>query len=105
MATDICVQIGRRIRTLRLERGWTQAMLADHAELTREHLSELENGHKEIGIRALSRITNALELTFSEFFAKIVRVRISRHSVRYPFTPVTASDTDSFVSGNQEQNR
>lgn len=68
MATDICVRIGRRIRVLRTERGWTQAMLADHAELTREHLSELENGHKEIGVRALEKIVQALELNLPTFF-------------------------------------
>jgi transcriptional regulator with XRE-family HTH domain len=62
MATDICVRIGRRIRVLRTERGWTQDMLADHAELTREHLSELENGHKEMGVRTLERIAQALDM-------------------------------------------
>jgi transcriptional regulator with XRE-family HTH domain len=44
-------------------------MLADHAEIAREHLSELENGRKEIGIRTLERIANALDLPLSEFFA------------------------------------
>ncbi len=68
MAQDICVRIGRRIRVLRTERGWTQAMLADHSELTREHLSELENGHKEIGVRALENIAQALDTTLPQFF-------------------------------------
>jgi transcriptional regulator with XRE-family HTH domain len=71
MAADICVRIGRRIRVLRTEKGWTQAMLADHAELTREHLSELENGHKEIGVRALEKIAQALEVSLREFFAEL----------------------------------
>ena len=43
-------------------------MLADHAELTREHLSELENGHKEIGARSLDRIVRALGVSFGKFF-------------------------------------
>lgn len=68
MAKDICVRIGRRIRVLRTGRGWTQAMLADHAELTREHLSELENGHKEIGVRALEKIVLALDMNLEQFF-------------------------------------
>jgi transcriptional regulator with XRE-family HTH domain len=68
MATDICVRIGRRIRVLRTERGWTQIMLADHAGLTREHLSELENGHKEIGARTLERIAAALDVKLTRFF-------------------------------------
>jgi transcriptional regulator with XRE-family HTH domain len=43
-------------------------MLADHAELTREHLSELENGHKEIGARTLEKIASALGVKLSQFF-------------------------------------
>lgn len=43
-------------------------MLADHAELTREHLSELENGHKEIGIRAMEKIAQALGPRLHQFF-------------------------------------
>jgi transcriptional regulator with XRE-family HTH domain len=68
MATDICVRIGRRIRVLRTQRGWTQIMLVDHAGLPREHLSELENGHKEIGARTLERIVVALEMKLTQFF-------------------------------------
>jgi transcriptional regulator with XRE-family HTH domain len=46
----------------------TQAILTDHAGLTREHLSELENGHKEIGIKSLAKIAEALDLTLQRFF-------------------------------------
>ena len=70
MATDICVRLGRRIRVLRTKRGWTQAMLADHAQITREHLSELENGRKEAGIRTIEKIAAALEMTLEQFFQR-----------------------------------
>jgi transcriptional regulator with XRE-family HTH domain len=43
-------------------------MLADHADLTREHLSELENGHKEIGIRSLDKVVRALGTSLAKFF-------------------------------------
>jgi transcriptional regulator with XRE-family HTH domain len=43
-------------------------MLADHAELTREHLSEVEGGKKEIGVRTLDRIAKALGMSWSKFF-------------------------------------
>ncbi len=68
MATDISVRVGRRIHDLRIARGWTQSMLADHASLAREHLSELERGNKEIGIRALARIVEALDIELDKFF-------------------------------------
>lgn len=62
------MRIGRRIRVLRTEREWTQDMLADHAGLTREHMSELENGHKEVGVRSLERIAGALGISLEKFF-------------------------------------
>lgn len=68
MDTDVCIWVGRRIRTLRDERGWTQALLADHAELAREYISEVERGRKELGIRALERIAQALDTELQEFF-------------------------------------
>ncbi len=43
-------------------------MLADHAELTREHLSEVEGGKKEIGVRTLDRIVRALDVSLANFF-------------------------------------
>jgi transcriptional regulator with XRE-family HTH domain len=46
----------------------TQTMLADHAQITREHLSELENGKKEIGVRILERVAVALGLSLKGFF-------------------------------------
>ena len=49
-------------------KNWTQTMLADHAALTREHLSELEKGHKEIGIRTLERLAAALEVQLKQLF-------------------------------------
>jgi transcriptional regulator with XRE-family HTH domain len=68
VAIDICTRIGRRIRYLRLGRGMTQVILADHAQITREHLSELENGKKEIGVRVLERIVSSLGISLSVFF-------------------------------------
>lgn len=68
VAIDICTRIGRRIRNLRLMLGMTQVMLADHAQITREHLSELENGKKEIGVRVLERIVDALGISLGAFF-------------------------------------
>lgn len=41
-------------------------MLADHADLTREHLSELEIGNKEMGVRTLERLANALGVSAAQ---------------------------------------
>ena len=62
MASDICERVGRRIRALRRAKGWSQQLLADHAELERAHLSRLEDGRREAGLRVLERIAIALEV-------------------------------------------
>lgn len=62
MASDICVRVGRRIRELRQAKGWSQQLLADHAELERAHLSRLEEGRREAGLRVLERIAIALDV-------------------------------------------
>ena len=66
MATDICFFVGQRIRSIRKERGWTQQILADHAQLTREHVSAIEHGHAEPGLRILARIATSLEVRLRE---------------------------------------
>jgi transcriptional regulator with XRE-family HTH domain len=71
VATDICIRLGKRIRALRLKKHWTQGMLADHADLGRVYLSEIENGRKEICVKALEKIACALSVSLDEFFRGI----------------------------------
>jgi len=70
MATDICKWVGGRIRQLRTKRGWTQQILADHAELTREHISALETARSEPGLCALERIADALEIPLKDLIGR-----------------------------------
>lgn len=68
MATGDCKALGRRIRALRTAKGWTQQLLADHAELTRESISAIENGRFDPTFSTLARIARALSLTLEELF-------------------------------------
>jgi transcriptional regulator with XRE-family HTH domain len=61
-AVSICVQVGRRISALRAKRGWSQRMLADHAQIEYAHLAGLELGQKEAGLLILQKIAAALEV-------------------------------------------
>ncbi|MGD0443034.1 MAG: helix-turn-helix transcriptional regulator [Edaphobacter sp.] len=73
MATDICVLLGKRIRALRRARGWRQIDLAAHAELSKTHINELEAGKREVGLRALERLAEALEVKISDLMKTIGR--------------------------------
>ena len=70
MATDICQQVGWRIRELRDSRGWSQQILADHAQIERSHLARLEEGKREPGLRMLEKIANALEVEIIELLKR-----------------------------------
>ena len=63
MATDICIRLGKRIKELRKARGWRQIDLAVHAEIGKNHICELERGTREIGLRYLVAIAEALDTT------------------------------------------
>lgn len=41
--------------------------MADHVQIAREYFPELENGRKQIGVRSLERIADALEVRLNEF--------------------------------------
>lgn len=56
----ICVRVGKTIRKLRQAKGWTQQILADHAQIERAHLARLEEGKREAGIMILEKIADAL---------------------------------------------
>jgi len=63
---SICVRVGRRIQELRAAKGWSQRMLADHAQIEYAHLARLELGQREAGLLILEKIANALEVPTAE---------------------------------------
>ena len=72
MATeDICVRLGKRVRKLRQERGWTQDYLAVHTGLGRPFISTIESGKKEPCLRSLEILATAFGLSLSQFFSRL----------------------------------
>ena len=59
-------QVGRRIRQARQDRGWTQAVLAEQAQLSATYLSHVEHGRKQISLEALVRIATALDCSLNQ---------------------------------------
>jgi transcriptional regulator with XRE-family HTH domain len=68
LRANICVRVGATIRRLRLSKGWTQQVLADHAAIERSHLARLEEGKREAGIIILERIAQALDVPCGRLF-------------------------------------
>jgi len=62
----LCVALGKRIRSLRTAKGWTQIEMAAYLGINRGHLSDLEKGKREIGILMLQVIARGLDTTMDK---------------------------------------
>ena len=66
MATDVCILVGQRIRELRKAKGWRQIDLAQHSGVHEVHISDLERGSREAGVRTLCNLATALGVSPAE---------------------------------------
>ena len=64
------MEIGNKIKRLRLQLNLSQAELADRCELTKGYISQLENDLTEPSISTLCDILSALGTDLAEFFKK-----------------------------------
>lgn len=58
--------LGKRIKAKREDRKMTQTELADKADLSTQHVSNVENARSKIGLEKLIDIANALDCSVEE---------------------------------------
>lgn len=56
-------EVGRRIRSLREEKGWTRSNLAEQLDISDRYSSSIELGQKGLSIKTLSRVSEILDAT------------------------------------------
>jgi transcriptional regulator with XRE-family HTH domain len=69
VSSDICVKLGKRLRSLRKQRQWTQVYMAEHVGMDRSFISDLENGKKEICLRNLQLLATTFGVTVSKLLS------------------------------------
>ena len=60
--------LGRRIRSLRNTKGWTQQELGEHAEVNYKFVGEIERGQQNPSFAILVKIASALGVELPELF-------------------------------------
>ena len=63
-------EIADQILRLRLEKGWSQAELAEHAETKQANISRLESGLSNPSVKFLKKLAKALDTNISVRFEK-----------------------------------
>ena len=64
--SSIVVRFGKRLRMLRLEKGYTQTQLADYLGIDRSFISDVELGKKALSLSYLETIAQGFHLSISE---------------------------------------
>lgn len=59
---------GKRMKTLRLERGYSQEKLADLASLHRTYIGAIERGEQNVSVDNIAKIAKALRVKSSNLF-------------------------------------
>ena len=62
----LLLQLGKRIRLLRKQKGWTQTDMAVYLDMNRGHISDIEQGKREVGIITLQVIARGLSTTMAK---------------------------------------
>lgn len=65
--------IGKRIKQLRTEKGYTQQQFSEIIDTSPTYLSDLERGVSFPGVDKLVAIINALECSADELFADVLK--------------------------------
>jgi transcriptional regulator with XRE-family HTH domain len=64
-------EFGRRVRSMREQRHWTQEELADRSGLTSVQISRIERGVREIRLTTLLRLIGAFDAKPDELLGKL----------------------------------
>ena len=68
---DILVRFGKAVRRLREELPLSQEAFADKCELDRTYISGIERGKRNLSLRNIEVIAEALGTTLPEFFKHV----------------------------------
>lgn len=68
---DALRRLGARLRELRRDRGWSQQVLADRADVSPKHLGEVERGVTDASATVLVKIARGLDVPVGELFRTI----------------------------------
>ena len=74
--------LGKRIRQLRKDHGWTQEQLAEAADLHENYVSRLETGEQEPGFFVLLKLCRAFGLAPGALLEEFTLAAVQRWKLR-----------------------
>lgn len=90
---DVKALLGRRIRSLRNMKGWTQQELGEQADVNYKFVGEIERGQQNPSFAVLVKIAAALEVELPELF-RFESEELSRKEVEREIAHIVKSIRD-----------
>lgn len=66
MKDTLLIKFGRKVRSERLKRGFSQEELASRADVHRTYIGMIERAEKNITLKNIEKVAKALNLSISE---------------------------------------
>jgi transcriptional regulator with XRE-family HTH domain len=73
--TDLLAAFGQAVRDARLALGVSQERLAELAQVHRTYVGDIERGERNVSLRNIERLADALGLTMASLMAATARIR------------------------------
>jgi len=67
-AITVTKRLGKRVRTLRVKRKWSQEELAHHSGLARSFTGAIERGEKDLRLSTLTKLANTFHIPIRDLF-------------------------------------
>jgi len=92
-SNNIAVIIGQRLRTRRLQLGYSQNLTSEKADLHPTYVGQVERGEKNATVESIEKLCRALELPMEELFANIVTATPSCHAAQQSYDLIISQPT------------
>lgn len=69
--SDFLISFGAVIKSKRLSLGLSQEELADRSGLHRTYITDIERGARNITLKNVKRISEALQISLSDLFSQV----------------------------------
>ncbi len=68
MSVEVVKRFGQKIRQLRIERDWSQELLAEKADMHRNYVGMVERGERNPSLRQIERFAVAFGVNIKDLF-------------------------------------
>ena len=93
--------LGDNIRTLRIEKGWTQVYLADRLQITAPFLAQIESGKRGTSLELVESVAELFEIPIASLFLEqITNYAESKSYVRDVELKVAEKQLQEIISEN-----